>query len=118
MDQTRGLLAAITKAQTLVIRNRDPKLVFDGLLGSLLELTSSEYGFIGEVTHNESGAPSLRTVALTRPRPARGQRGRRIRAVVDALPAKSASRQPGLQDEAPAYSRLGHHVVLDISQAK
>jgi len=61
----RGLLAAITKAQVDFARNVPVAVVFEGLLGSLLEFTQSEYGFIGEVLYAEDGAPFLRTHAIT-----------------------------------------------------
>ncbi len=59
------LLAAITRAQTQHVQSRDSRLVFDGMLEALLELTESEYGFIGEVLHNEDGSQYLKTHAIT-----------------------------------------------------
>lgn len=38
---------------------------FERLLDRLLLITNSEYGFLGEVLHDESGAPYLKTYALT-----------------------------------------------------
>ena len=43
----------------------DPGENFDRLLGQLLELTSSGYGFIGEVLQDAEGAPYLKTHAIT-----------------------------------------------------
>ena len=38
---------------------------FERLLDRLLAITNSEYGFLGEVLHDEAGAPYLKTYALT-----------------------------------------------------
>lgn len=57
------LVAAITAAQGRYLR--DPEHLFDGLLSALLELTDSEYGFIGETLYDEIGKPYLRTHAIT-----------------------------------------------------
>lgn len=60
--QTR-LVAAITTAQGQFLRQ--PDRLFDGLLSALLELSDSEYGFIGETLYDEIGQPYLRTHAIT-----------------------------------------------------
>ncbi len=59
------LLRAVNKAQRQCIGRYDPAPLFNGLLESLLELTSSEYGFIGDVLHTADGAPYLKTRAIT-----------------------------------------------------
>jgi PAS domain S-box-containing protein len=59
------LVGAITKAQALLIGRIRPRPLFEGLLQALLRLSQSEYGFIGEVLHDESGAPYLRTRGIT-----------------------------------------------------
>ena len=59
------LLVAITRAQTQFVQSRDVHAVFDGLLDALLELTESEYGFIGEVFHEDDNTPYLKTHAIT-----------------------------------------------------
>ena len=59
------LLAAITQAQSQFVQSRDGRAVFDGLLEALLSLTTSEYGFIGEVLHDADGSPFLKTHAIT-----------------------------------------------------
>ncbi len=38
---------------------------FESLLDRILVITNSEYGFLGEVLHDETGAPYLKTYALT-----------------------------------------------------
>lgn len=49
------LLTAVNHAQESYIVDRDPELIFQGLLNSFLELTGSEFGFIARVVHhNES----------------------------------------------------------------
>jgi len=59
-------LHAINRAQTLYIAKTDPSIVFSELLESLLPLTGSEYGFIGEVGHDrDTGQPFLRILAVS-----------------------------------------------------
>jgi diguanylate cyclase (GGDEF)-like protein/PAS domain S-box-containing protein len=55
----------ISNAQSSFITNADPRAAFELLLSGLLELTGSEYGFIGEVLYREDNAPYLRTYAIT-----------------------------------------------------
>ena len=43
----------------------DIKCLFNHLLSSILELTNSEYGVIGERFHDETGTPYLKTHAIT-----------------------------------------------------
>jgi signal transduction histidine kinase len=59
------LLRALTEAQLEFIRGSNARKLFDRLLAVLLDLTSSEYGFIGEVLYTEAGVPFLRTYAIT-----------------------------------------------------
>jgi PAS domain S-box-containing protein len=59
------LLKAITQAQAETLKDLESPQIFDGLLSALLELTDSEYGFIGEVLHETDDQPYLRTVAIT-----------------------------------------------------
>ncbi len=63
--RTNNLLNAISRAQAEFIADANPNKIFDGLLQSLLSLTNSEYGFIGEVLSAASGEPCLKTYALT-----------------------------------------------------
>nr|WP_314902123.1 response regulator [uncultured Deefgea sp.] len=58
------LIEAILRAQTGFDAGMDPRAVFETALTDLLQLTASEYGFIGEV-HINDGVPSLRTHAIT-----------------------------------------------------
>lgn len=59
------LLQAITTAQSQLLGVIDPNTLFEGLLRALLELTDSEYGFIGETLRTPEGAPYLKTKAIT-----------------------------------------------------
>jgi PAS domain S-box-containing protein len=59
------MLEGVTRAQREFILETDPRRGFDGILALLLETTSSEYGFIGEVFWQPSGKPFLKTHAIT-----------------------------------------------------
>jgi signal transduction histidine kinase/CheY-like chemotaxis protein len=55
----RDLVESIRRAQLAYIADPDLPRAFRGLLESLLELTNSRFGFVGEVAHNSDGRPSL-----------------------------------------------------------
>jgi len=59
------LLDAVTQAQGMFIADESPQKLFEALLKELLELTESEYGFIGRILHGEEGTPYLKVFALT-----------------------------------------------------
>jgi hypothetical protein len=59
------LLDNIADCQRQYLQMEEPKIVFGTLLEKLLELMDSEYGFIGEVKHQEDGTPYLQTHAIT-----------------------------------------------------
>ena len=59
------LLETVSVCLSKYISTDDPRIAFEDLLVRLLELTSSQYGFIGEVCYSDSGAPWLRTLALS-----------------------------------------------------
>lgn len=62
----RNLLESITQASLGYISGSlGPAAIFNSLLDSLLQLTQSEYAFIGEVLRDELGNPYLRTHAIT-----------------------------------------------------
>lgn len=65
LHASNSLLQALTEAQLEFIRGSDAQHLFDKLLAVLLELTESEYGFIGEVFRDAQGAPYLRCHAIT-----------------------------------------------------
>ena len=58
------LLKAITTALQRYISETDPFILFNGLLDTLLELTGSEYGFIGEVFY-DADKPYIKSHATT-----------------------------------------------------
>ncbi|MEQ8998332.1 MAG: PAS domain S-box protein [Coleofasciculus sp. B1-GNL1-01] len=57
LQQSNQLLQAISAAQSQFIADANPYYLFDGLLDSILGLTNSEYGFIGEILYAENGEP-------------------------------------------------------------
>lgn len=59
------LLKAITTALSRYIAETDPYILFNGLLDTLLELTGSEYGFIGEVFYDDGESPFIKSYATT-----------------------------------------------------
>lgn len=65
LKQTKKLNDVITRAQSDFIKETDRSLAFNGLLNDILDLTDSEYGFIGEVLHTEKNRPFLKTYAIT-----------------------------------------------------
>lgn len=64
-ELTESLLRCISRAQRDFIIDIDPRQVFGRLLEDVLSLTSSEYGFIGEIEHDSDEQPFLRTWAIT-----------------------------------------------------
>jgi len=59
ISQNNQLLKTITKAQAQFIIATDRLTIFEELLTDLLELTDSEYGFIGEVLFREDGTAAM-----------------------------------------------------------
>ena len=59
------ILRAISRAQELTLQDIEARTIFDGLLDALLEVTDSEYGFIGETRTTAGGRRSLKTFAIT-----------------------------------------------------
>jgi PAS domain S-box-containing protein len=64
-DWYSRLLRAITTAQDQLLGVIEPDSLFDGLLRALLDLTDSEYGFVGETLRKANGDPYLKTHAIT-----------------------------------------------------
>ncbi|MBX2863597.1 MAG: PAS domain-containing protein [Leptolyngbyaceae cyanobacterium MAG.088] len=62
--QRNTLLQSISEAQTEFITAGNRNIIFDGLLASLLKLTNSEYGFIGEVHIQTDGHATLENSLL------------------------------------------------------
>jgi PAS domain S-box-containing protein len=65
MSRERTLLDAITNAQAQALVDIDAPEIFEGLLEILLQLTGSEYGFIGEVFCTDENKRYLKTRAIT-----------------------------------------------------
>ena len=61
----KQLLSAITTVLSHYITETDPYVLFNGLLEILLDLTKSEYGFIGEVFYTEDDKPYIKSYATT-----------------------------------------------------
>lgn len=59
------LLNAITSVLSHYITETDPYILFNGLLEILLEITDSEYGFIGEVFYTDENTPYIKSYATT-----------------------------------------------------
>ncbi len=59
------LLEHISRAQRDFILDGDAREVFSRLLDGILDITASEYGFIGETEPGDDGRPVLRTWAIT-----------------------------------------------------
>ncbi len=59
------LLEKIAKTQAYDISGRAAGAVFEEVLNDFLELTESEYGFIGNVLHTKKGQPYLKTSAMS-----------------------------------------------------
>jgi signal transduction histidine kinase/CheY-like chemotaxis protein len=64
-ERNRRLLEALTRAHADFALTSEGTSVFERLLATLLELSRSEYGFIGEVLHDEDGNPYLKARAIT-----------------------------------------------------
>ena len=64
-EQSRQLLAVIAQAQAAYITAQNQREAFDALLERILDLTASQFGFIGEVLVDEQGAPYLHTYSIS-----------------------------------------------------
>jgi PAS domain S-box-containing protein len=64
-EESRQLLALITQTQAAYINADNQREALDTLLGRILEVSASQFGFVGEVRHDEAGAPFLRTFAIS-----------------------------------------------------
>ena len=58
---SHALLQALTEIQRSFLLYGDTQITFERLLTPLLDLTGSQYGFIGEVLYDGSGQPYLKT---------------------------------------------------------
>jgi len=64
LGNTNNLLKGISNAQSQFITAENRLTIFEGLLSSLLELTDSEYGFIGEVLFRDDGSAEMEETFL------------------------------------------------------
>ncbi len=64
-DASTRLLHAITEIQRGFISEENPARQFSRTLACLLELTASEYGFVGEIHRDPDNTPWLKTLAIT-----------------------------------------------------
>ena len=64
-QRTTALLDAVRQIQSSYIGDTDPKKAYDRMLATLLEVTQSAYGFVGEIRHDETGRPYLKAHAIT-----------------------------------------------------
>jgi PAS domain S-box-containing protein len=64
LSEQHALLNTIRTAQSRFIRDTDAKELFGKLLADIINLTDSEYGFIGEILYRD-GNPYLRTFAIS-----------------------------------------------------
>ena len=64
LQRNHDLLRALSEAQSRFIADADPYELFRELLTSLLSLTQSKYGFIGEVVYKANGEPDLDLYAV------------------------------------------------------
>lgn len=65
MTLERRLLDAIMRVHAASPTHAPTQASFDVLLNELLDLTGSEYGFLGHVRRKDDGAPYLKTRAIT-----------------------------------------------------
>jgi PAS domain S-box-containing protein len=63
--RTTALLDAVRLIQSSYIGGTDPKNACEQMLATLLHVTHSAYGLVGEIRHDENGAPYLKAHAVT-----------------------------------------------------
>ncbi len=63
--KTNKILDTINYLQNTLLADTFSDLIFEEALSRFLELTESEYGFIGEIIDSNSNAPFLKTKAIT-----------------------------------------------------
>ncbi len=65
LERQQALSRAIMRAQSIFIAPETRSEAFEVMLADLLEVTGCEYGFIGEVLHDDNDLPYLKTRALS-----------------------------------------------------
>jgi putative membrane protein len=66
LEKNNNLLESLKALQSEFFLGDNLKLSFDKMLRYLLDITQSEYGFMGEVLHDEEGNPYLKSHTLTK----------------------------------------------------
>lgn len=64
-EESRQLLALIAEVQAAYINADNQRETFDRLLTRILEVSASQFGFVGEILQDDAGAPFLRTFAIS-----------------------------------------------------
>lgn len=65
LERQHRMMQAVQKSQSTFIELDDKRQAFEGLLGSFLDVTESEFGFVGEVLFDERDQPYLRMQAIS-----------------------------------------------------
>lgn len=65
LRRSNDLLEVLRQIQTRFLASDDHHPLFNDLLDNLLNLTQSDFGFIGEVLYDEGGKPYLKTHSIT-----------------------------------------------------
>jgi len=65
LERYKNLVRVINEAHTGFVQHSDVRTLFEHLLTGLLEITNSEYGFIGEVLKDADGSSYLKMHAIT-----------------------------------------------------
>ena len=65
VERQQRMLEAVRSAQAVFIETEEKRAAFEGLLDAFLQLTSSGYGFVGEVLYDVNDHPYLKTHAIT-----------------------------------------------------
>ena len=60
LDQKRRTIEAVSEIQGKFIEERQPSAFFNFALEKILTLTGSEYGFMGEIVHDDNAVSSLK----------------------------------------------------------
>ncbi|HRG46765.1 MAG TPA: GAF domain-containing protein, partial [Leptospiraceae bacterium] len=65
LNRKNAMLDMVNRLQQTFLSETTSNEVFENALKMLLDITESEYGFIGEVLQNSEGQPFLRTKSIT-----------------------------------------------------
>jgi diguanylate cyclase (GGDEF)-like protein len=65
LERRNAVLSCIDRLRDNFIKESDPFLLFPAFLDHLLDLTNSEFGFVGDVLRNEDGSPYLKLYAIS-----------------------------------------------------